>query len=320
VSRTDNYSYDTPIFRYTYSSMTTPKTVYDYDLGTRTSTVLKVQEVLRGFDRSQYVTERLHAPARDGARVPISVLYKKGLTKDGMHPALLYGYGAYGISEEAAFSSIRLSLVDRGFVYAIAHIRGGQELGRDWYEQGKMMNKMNTFNDFIDCGEYLIQEGYARRNGLFAYGGSAGGLLIGAVMNLRPDLWAGLVADVPYVDVISTMMDSTIPLTTSEYDEWGNPAHKDHYDYMLAYSPYDNVTAKDYPPLLVMAGLHDSQVQYWEPAKWVARLRATKTDQHRLLLKTDMESGHGGASGRYKRYREYAFMYAFLLDLAGIGT
>jgi oligopeptidase B len=318
VSSTDNYTFDTPVFRYTYSSMTTPRTVFDYDLNTKTGTVLKVQEVLGGFDKNNYVTERLYAPARDGARVPVSILYRKGLAKDGSHPVLLYGYGAYGISTDASFSPIRLSLVDRGFIYAIAHIRGGQELGRDWYENGKLFHKLNTFTDFIDCGEYLIKEGYAKRDGLFAYGGSAGGLLIGAVMNMRPDLWAGLLADVPYVDVINTMLDASIPLTTNEYDEWGNPENKEYYDYMFAYSPYDNVVAKNYPPLLVMAGLHDSQVQYWEPAKWVAKLRATKTDAHRLLLKTDMEAGHGGASGRYQRYKEYAFMYAFMLDLLGI--
>lgn len=318
VSRTDNYTFDTPVFRYTYSSMTTPMSVFDYDLSTRAATLLKVDEVLGGFDKSNYVTERLYAPARDGARVPISLVYRKGFQKVGVQPVLLYGYGAYGYSTDASFSSVRMSLLDRGFAYAIAHIRGGQELGRDWYENGKLMNKMNTFNDFIDCGEFLIKEGYAREDGLFGYGGSAGGLLIGAVHNMRPDLWAGLVADVPYVDVITTMLDATIPLTTSEYDEWGNPENKDYYEYMLAYSPYDNVVAKDYPPLLVMTSLHDSQVQYWEPAKWVAKLRATRTDHNTLLLKTDMEAGHGGASGRYKRYREYAFMYAFVLDRMGI--
>lgn len=319
VSRTDNYTYDTPLFRYTYTSMTTPRSVFDYDLGSQASTLLKVTEVLGGFDRNNYVTERLYAPARDGARVPISLVYRKDqFKKDGSHPLLLYGYGAYGSSTDATFSATRLSLVDRGFVYAIAHIRGGQELGRDWYEQGKMMHKMNTFYDFIDCGEYLVKEGYAKKDGLYGYGGSAGGLLIGAVHNLRPDLWGGLVAAVPYVDVINTMLDATIPLTASEWDEWGNPAKPEDYDYMMAYSPYDNIEAKDYPPLLVMTGLHDSQVQYWEPAKWVARLRATKTDRNTLLLKTEMEAGHGGASGRYKQYREYAFMYAFLLGLSGI--
>ena len=319
VYGTDNYTFDTPVFRYTYSSMTTPRSVFDYDLGTRTATLLKVDEVLGGFDKNQYVTERLYAPARDGARVPISILYRKGqFNQDGSHPLLLYGYGAYGYSMDASFNPIRLSLVDRGFVYAIAHIRGGQELGRDWYENGKLLHKMNTFTDFIDCGEHLVKEKYTSRDRLFGYGGSAGGLLIGAVMNLRPDLWGGLIADVPFVDVVTTMLDASIPLTTSEYDEWGNPANPEYYDYMLGYSPYDNVVARDYPPLLVMTSLHDSQVQYWEPAKWVAKLRATKTDTHRLLLKTDLEAGHGGASGRYKQYREYAFMYAFLLDLMGI--
>lgn len=318
VFRTDNYTYDTPLFRYTYTSMTTPRSVFDYDLGKQSATLLKVTEVLGGFDKNNYVTERLYAPARDGARVPISLVYRKDkFRKDGSNPLLLYGYGAYGISTDATFSAVRLSLIDRGFVYAIAHIRGGQEMGREWYEDGRQMKKMNTFYDFIDCGEYLIKEGYASSKGLFGYGGSAGGLLIGAVDNLRPDLWAGLVADVPYVDVINTMLDATIPLTANEWDEWGNPADPKFYDYMISYSPYDNVAAKDYPPMLVLTGLHDSQVQYWEPAKWVARLRATKTDHNRLLMKTEMEAGHGGVSGRYKQYREYAFMYAFLLDLMG---
>jgi len=319
VFRTDNYTYDTPIFRYTYTSMTTPRSVFDYDLGRRESTLLKVTEVLGGFDKNNYTTERLYAPARDGARVPISLVYRKDkFRKDGSNPLLLYGYGAYGLSTDATFSAIRLSLIDRGFVYAIAHIRGGQELGREWYENGRQLQKMNTFYDFIDCGEYLKSEGYASSNGLFGYGGSAGGLLIGAVHNLRPDLWAGLVADVPYVDVINTMLDASIPLTANEWDEWGNPADSTYYEYMMSYSPYDNVAAKNYPPLLVLTGLHDSQVQYWEPAKWVAKLRATRTDSHRLLMKTEMEAGHGGVSGRYKQYREYAFMYAYLLDLVGI--
>lgn len=315
VSATDNYTFDTPNFRYTYSSMTTPRSVFDYDLSKKSASLLKEYEVLGGYDKTQYVTERLYATARDGVRVPISLMYRKGMfKKDGTNPLLLYGYGSYGISTDANFSSTRLSLVDRGFVYAIAHIRGGQEMGRDWYDQGKMLHKMNTFNDFIDCGEYLVKEGYTGKGRIFGFGGSAGGLLIGAVANLAPDLWGGLVAEVPYVDVINTMLDASIPLTANEYDEWGNPNVKEYYDYMISYSPYDNVTAKNYPPMLVMTGLHDSQVQYWEPAKWVAKLRATKTDHNPLLLKCDMEAGHGGASGRYKRYKEYAFIYSFLLQ------
>jgi oligopeptidase B len=314
----DNYQFDTPVLRYVYASMTTPRSVFDYDMSAGTKKLLKQEEVLGGFDAQDYVTERLYAPARDGARVPISLVYRKGLKTDGQNPLMLYAYGAYGSSMEASFRSTRLTLVDRGFVYAIAHVRGGQELGRDWYEDGKLLKKKNTFTDLIDCAEFLVAEGYTGSDRMFARGGSAGGLLIGAVMNMRPDLFKGLVADVPWVDVITTMLDANIPLTTSEYDEWGNPNDKTYYDYMLSYSPYDQVEARAYPNLLVTTSLHDSQVQYFEPAKWVARLRALKTDDNRLLLKTEMEAGHGGVSGRYKRYREYAFMYAFILDLLDI--
>ncbi|UCH11794.1 MAG: S9 family peptidase [Fidelibacterota bacterium] len=314
----DNPIQDTQILRYGYTSMTTPNSTYDYDMVTHEKTLMKQDEVLGGFDSGDYETERLYAAARDGIQVPISIVYRKGIKKDGSNPLMLYGYGSYGSSENATFSASRVSLLDRGFVYAIAHIRGGQEMGRWWYEDGKLLKKKNTFTDFIDCGEYLVEEGYTSPERLFAQGGSAGGLLVGAVMNMRPDLFKGIVTRVPWVDVVTTMLDEDIPLTTSEYDEWGNPNEKEYYDYMLSYSPYDQVTARDYPNLLVTTSLHDSQVQYWEPAKWVAKLRALKTDNNRLLLKTDMEAGHGGASGRYKRYRDTTFYYAFLLDLAGI--
>jgi oligopeptidase B len=313
-----NYEIDTPILRYGYTSMTTPTSFYDYNMVTKEKTLLKREEVLGGFDPANYVTERLTAPARDGKGVPISIVYRKGMVKNGKNPLLLYGYGSYGASRDATFSAARISLLDRGFVYAIAHVRGGQELGRAWYEDGKLLKKKNTFTDFIDCGEFLIKQGYTSSEKMFAQGGSAGGLLIGAVINMRPDLFAGVIADVPWVDVVTTMLDASIPLTTSEYDEWGNPNQKEYYDYMLSYSPYDNVEAKAYPNILVTTSLHDSQVQYFEPAKWTAKLRAMKTDSNLLLLKTEMEAGHGGVSGRYKQYRDTAFRYAFLLDLAGI--
>ncbi len=313
-----NPDFNTTTLRYGYTSMTTPNSVYDYDMTKRQKKLLKQDEVLRGFRSDHYTTERLYATARDGAKIPISIVYRRGIKKDGDNPLLLYGYGSYGASRDATFSAARLSLLDRGFVYAIAHIRGGQELGRQWYEDGKLLKKKNTFTDFIDCGKYLVQEKYTNPNKLFCQGGSAGGLLIGAVVNMAPDLFHGAIAAVPFVDVVTTMLDESIPLTTGEYDEWGNPNEKEYYDYILSYSPYDNVEAKAYPHLLVTTGLHDSQVQYWEPAKWVAKLRTLKTDNHRLLLKTNMEAGHGGASGRYQRYRETALEYAFLLDLAGI--
>lgn len=311
----DNYELSSNTLRYEYTSMTTPLSVYDYNMETRETVLLKQDEVLGGFDAGNYRTERLFAPSHDGVVVPISLVYRKGFVREGSHPLLLYGYGAYGISLDASFSASRLSLLDRGVVFAIAHVRGGEELGRQWYEQGKLLNKKNTFYDFIACAEYLRDQQYVHPEKLFAMGGSAGGLLMGAVMNMRPDLFAGIVAKVPFVDVLTTMLDPTIPLTTGEYDEWGDPHDKVFYDYILSYSPYDNVEAKDYPHLLVTAGLHDSQVQYWEPAKWVAKLRALKTDRHRLILKTNMEAGHSGASGRFKPYEEIAFHYAFLLDV-----
>ncbi|TDJ79624.1 MAG: S9 family peptidase [Planctomycetota bacterium] len=313
----DNHELDTSVLRYSYSSFTTPNSVFDYDMVTREKTLLKQDEVLGGFDSSDYVSERIYSKARDGTFVPISLVYRAGSPKDGSRPLLLSGYGSYGASRDASFSAARLSLLDRGFTYAIAHVRGGSEYGRQWYEDGKLLNKRNTFTDFIDCAEHLVGEGYTSEERLFAQGGSAGGLLMGAVANMRPDLFQGIVAAVPFVDVVTTMLDDTIPLTTSEYDEWGNPNDKTYYDYMLSYSPYDQVERQDYPNLLVTTGLHDSQVQYWEPAKWVAKLRAHKTDANLLLLKTTMDAGHGGASGRYRRYEDIAFQYAFLLDMAG---
>ncbi len=314
----DNPEMDTHLLRFGYESMKTPESVYDYDMKTRGKILLKREEVLGGFDTEDYVTERLYAPARDGARIPISLVHRKGAKRDGNNPLVLYGYGSYGASIDASFGSSRLSLLDRGFGYAIAHIRGGQELGRSWYDDGKLLHKKNSFTDFIDAAEYLIEEGYTSPDLLFARGGSAGGLLMGAIANMRPDLWKGVVAHVPFVDVVTTMLDESIPLTTFEYDEWGDPDEREYYDYILSYSPYDNVEAKDYPSMLVTTGLHDSQVQFWEPAKWVAKLRARKTDDNVLLLKTNMEAGHGGASGRYKRYEELALEYAFVLDQLGI--
>ncbi len=314
-----NLDFDTPLFRYAYTSLTTPSSIYDYDMNTREKTMLKQDEVLGGYDPGLYQIERISADTRDGTKVPVSLVYRKDMkTADGSNPLWLYGYGSYGYSMEATFNSPRISMLDRGFIYAIAHIRGGSEMGRYWYEDGKLLKKKNTFTDFIDCGEYLIKEGYTVSEKLFASGGSAGGLLIGAVINMRPDLFHGVIASVPWVDVITTMLDETIPLTTSEYDEWGNPNDREYYDYMLSYSPYDQVEAKEYPNMLVLTSLYDSQVQYFEPAKWVAKLRELKTDRNLLLLETKMEGGHGGASGRYKRYRDEAFRFAFLLDLAGI--
>jgi oligopeptidase B len=279
---------------------------------------MKEQIVLGGFKKEDYITERIYATASDGVKVPISLVYKKGTPKDGSAPLLLYAYGSYGASTDASFSGARLSLLNRGFIYAIAHIRGGQEMGRKWYEDGKLLKKKNTFTDFISCGEELIAQKYTSKGHLYANGGSAGGLLMGAIVNMAPTLWNGVVADVPFVDVITTMSDPTIPLTTNEYDEWGNPADKEAYDYMKSYSPYDNVEKKAYPNLLVTTGLHDSQVQYFEPAKWVARLRALKTDSNLLLLKTNMEAGHGGASGRFDYLKEIALKYAFYMGLEGI--
>ncbi|NQU35530.1 MAG: S9 family peptidase [Bacteroidetes bacterium] len=302
-------------FRYNYSSLKTPRTVYDYDMIDREQKMLKRQEVLGGYNPDDYITDRKYAVARDGVKVPISIVYKKGYKIDGKAPLLLYAYGSYGISIESTFRSSRLSLLDRGFAYAIAHIRGGEELGRHWYEDGKMLNKKNTYFDFIDCGKYLVAEKYTSPDKMFAMGGSAGGLLVGAVINYNPELFKGVIAAVPFVDIVTTMLDESIPLTTGEYDEWGNPNDKVYYDYMLSYSPYDQVEAKEYPALLVTTGLHDSQVQYWEPAKWVAKLREMKTDDNILLLKTNMDFGHGGASGRFEQYKETALEYAFMLML-----
>jgi oligopeptidase B len=313
-----NPELDTDWLRYEYSSFTTPQSTYDYNLKTREKKLLKQQEVLGGFDPADYQTERLTATAPDGVKVPISVVYKKGLVKDGTNPLLQYGYGSYGAIEDPYFDSALLSLLDRGFAYALVHIRGGSDMGRAWYEDGKLLNKKNTFTDFIACAEHLVTQNYTRPDRLFAMGVSAGGLLMGAVVNVRPDLFKGVIAGVPYVDVINTMLDPGIPLTAQEFDEWGNPAKKEYYDYMLSYSPYDNVEAKDYPAMLVTTGLYDSQVQYWEPAKWVAKLRSLKTDKNLLLLHTNMDAGHGGQSGRYRQYREIALEYAFLLYLSGI--
>ena len=313
-----NWEFDTSTLRYRYQSLTTPDSDYDYDMDTRQRVLVKREEVLGGdFDPAHYRTERLWATARDGARVPISIVYRKGLERDGRHPLLLYGYGSYGYTIDASFASNRLSLLDRGFVYAIAHVRGGQALGRAWYDDGKLLRKKNTFTDFIDCAEHLVAQGFTSPERLYAEGASAGGLLVGAVMNMRPDLFHGFVAQVPWVDVVTTMLDDSIPLTTGEYDEWGNPNERQYYDYMLSYSPYDNLAAADYPHLLVLTSVEDAAVQYWEPAKWVARQRALRTGDSRLLLKTEMVAGHGGPSGRYRRYRETALVYAFLLDLAG---
>ena len=313
-----NTEWDTDKFRYGYASLTTPSTVYEYDLKKRTSELLKQQEVLGGFQASDYVSERIDAVAGDGAHVPISLVYRKGTALGGAAPLLLYGYGSYGINVEPNFSSARISLLDRGFVFAIAHIRGGEELGRAWYEQGRMEHKLNTFKDFIACAEHLVRHGYADPARLYCMGGSAGGLLVGAVTNMRPDLWAGVVAEVPFVDVVTTMLDESIPLTTGEFDEWGDPKEEEDYQRMLSYSPYDNVHDAHYPAMLVTTGFHDSQVQYWEPAKWVARLRDHQQGTAPILLHTNMEAGHGGASGRFERLKEVARIYAFLLDRAGL--
>ena len=312
-----NPDFNSGVLRYNYQSMTTPNTTYDYDMKSKDRVMLKQQEVLGGFNSADYRSQRVMAKVRDGVEVPISIVYHKDTKLDGTSPCLLYGYGSYGYSMDPHFSSTNLSLLNRGFVYAIAHIRGGEEMGRQWYEDGKLLKKQNTFNDFIDCGHYLIDHQYSDPKRLFAMGGSAGGLLMGAVLNMAPELWAGVIAAVPFVDVVTTMLDESIPLTTGEFDEWGNPKEKESYDYMMTYSPYDNVEAKNYPPILVTTGLHDSQVQYFEPAKWVAKLRAMKTDKNPLLLKTNMEAGHGGASGRFRAYKETATEYTFLLDLAG---
>lgn len=316
----NNPSFDQQHLRFGYTSMTTPGSVIDYDFATGEKTIKKEQEVIGGYDKSLYETKRIWATADDGTQIPMSIVYRKDkLRGHAPNPTLLYGYGSYGITVDPQFSTVRLSLLDRGFVYAIAHIRGSQYLGRPWYEDGKMFNKRNTFTDFISCGEKLIEDGYSSKQTLMAMGGSAGGLLMGAVVNMRPDLFRGVIAAVPFVDVVTTMLDETIPLTTGEYDEWGNPNNKESYEYMLSYSPYDQVTAQDYPAMLITTGLHDSQVQYWEPAKWIARLRKMRTNNKEpLLMYCNMETGHGGASGRFEALRETAMEYAFLLDLMGI--
>jgi oligopeptidase B len=312
-----NPEMDTEILRFGYQSLTTPSSTYDFNMKTKEKVLLKQQEVLGGFDPANYRSERVMAKARDGVEIPVSIVYHKNTPIDGTSPCLLYGYGSYGYSMDPSFSMTRLSLLDRGFVYAIAHIRGGEEMGRQWYEDGKLLKKKNTFTDFIDAGKFLVNEKYSDPKRLFAMGGSAGGLLVGAVINMEPSMWAGVIAAVPFVDVVTTMLDESIPLTTGEFDEWGNPKDEEYYHYIKSYSPYDNVVEKDYPPLLVTTGLHDSQVQYWEPAKWVAKLRELKTDQNPLLMFTNMDAGHGGVSGRFRQYKEIAMEYAFLLDLAG---
>lgn len=316
----DNHEFNPGVLRYGYSSPNTPETIYDLDLATRERTLLKQETVLGGFDSANYTVEWRMAPARDGVEVPVSLVYQKGLQLNGSNPALLYAYGSYGSSMEAWFRPEVVSLLDRGFVFAVAHVRGGQEMGRRWYEDGKLLKKRNTFTDFIDCAQFLVDRGYTSSDRLFARGGSAGGLLMGAVSNMAPDLFRGIIANVPFVDVVTTMLDDEIPLTTSEFDEWGNPTDREYYDYMLSYSPYDNVEAMNYPAMLVTTALEDSQVQYFEPAKWVAKLRTMKTDNNPLLLKTEMAAaGHGGVSGRFKQYRETALEYAFMLGVLGGG-
>lgn len=310
-----NPEFNTGKLRFSFQSMKTPPSTIEYDMQDGKKTLLKQQEIMGGYNPADYVTERLWATAKDGTKVPVSIVYKKGFKKDGSQPLLLYAYGSYGISTDPSFSVARLSLLDRGFAYAIAHIRGGQEMGRQWYEDGRMFKKMNTFTDFIDCAEFLIQNKYTSKDHLYANGGSAGGLLMGAVVNLRPDLWHGVIAGVPFVDVVTTMLDESIPLTTGEFNEWGNPKNKDSYFYMKSYSPYDNLAKKAYPNMLVLTGLHDSQVQYFEPAKYVARLRELKTDHNLLIMYCNMTVGHGGASGRFQRIKENARDYAFLLML-----
>ena len=314
-----NVDFDTDILRYSYQSMTTPSSIIDFNMKTKTKEIKKEQQVLGGkFDKNNYTEERIWATAKDGTKVPISMVYRKGLNKNGENPLLLYAYGSYGYSMNATFSSTRLTLLDRGFVFAIAHIRGGEDLGRQWYEDGKLLKKKNTFTDFIDCSKFVIEQKYTSPKHLYAEGGSAGGLLMGAIANLAPELYHGIIAQVPFVDVITTMLDESIPLTTGEYDEWGNPNVKKYYNYMASYSPYDNVKKQNYPNMYVSTGLHDSQVQYWEPAKWVAKLRSLKTDNSHLFLDTNMKAGHGGASGRFEAIKELAKEYSFLLDLEKI--
>lgn len=318
VYTTSNVDFDTELLRYSYSSLTTPNSTFDFNMRTKEKVLLKQQEIVGGYNESEYQSERIWATAQDGTKIPISMVYKKGITKNGNQPMLLYAYGSYGITVDPYFSSIRLSLLNRGFIFAIAHIRGGEYLGRKWYEGGKLLQKKNTFTDFIDCSQFIIEQGYTSSQHLYAMGGSAGGLLMGAVINQAPQLYNGIVAAVPFVDVVNTMLDDSIPLTTGEYDEWGNPHDEDYYHYIKSYSPYDQIKAQDYPNILVTTGYHDSQVQYWEPAKWVAKLREFKIDSNKLYLKTNMDAGHGGASGRFEALKEDAEEYAFLLDLENI--
>ena len=316
---TTNVDFDTDILRYGYQSLGTPSSIIDFNMKTKTKEVKKEQQVLGGnFDKNNYEEKRIWATAQDGTKIPISMIYRKGIKLDGKNPVLQYAYGSYGYSMDATFSSTRLSLLDRGFVFAIAHIRGGEDLGRPWYEDGKLLKKKNTFTDFVDCSKYLIEQKYTSPQHLYAEGGSAGGLLMGVIVNIAPELYNGVIAQVPFVDVMTTMLDDSIPLTTGEYDEWGNPNEKEYYEYMRSYSPYDNVVAQKYPNMLITTGLHDSQVQYWEPAKWVAKLRTLKVDNNLLLLNTDMDAGHGGASGRFEALKEVAKEFSFLLDLEGI--
>lgn len=316
---TTNIDFDTEILRYSYQSLATPSSVIDFNMRTKEKTVLKEQEVLGGtYDKSNYTEKRIWATAKDGIKVPISMIYKNGVEQNGKNPTLLYAYGSYGVTMDCHFSSVRLSLLDRGFIFAIAHVRGGEDLGRNWYDNGKLLKKKNTFTDFIACSEFLINEKYTSNEHLYAEGGSAGGLLMGAIINMAPNLYKGVIAQVPFVDVVTTMLDGSIPLTTSEYDEWGNPNQKKYYDYMKSYSPYDNVVAQDYPNIYISTGLHDSQVQYWEPAKWIAKLRVLKTNNNQLYLDVNMDAGHGGASGRFEALKEIAKEYCFLLDLQGI--
>nr|WP_255567349.1 S9 family peptidase [Flavobacterium okayamense] len=316
---TTNPDFDTDILRFGYQSLKTPSSVIDFNMKTKGKTVLKEQEVLGGkFNKDNYEEKRVWATANDGTKVPISMVYRKGIKLDGNNPLLQYAYGSYGSSMDPWFSTTRLSLLDRGFIFVIAHIRGGEDLGRQWYEDGKLLKKINTFTDFIDCSKFLIKEGYTSKDHLYAEGGSAGGLLMGAIVNMNPEIYNGVIAQVPFVDVVTTMLDDSIPLTTGEYDEWGNPNQKEYYDYMLSYSPYDNVKSQNYPNMYVSTGLHDSQVQYWEPAKWVAKLRELKTDNNLLFLDTNMDAGHGGASGRFEALKEVAKEFAFLLDLEKI--
>jgi len=319
ANTTTNLDFDSKKLRYAYNSLNEPYSVVEFDMTTKEKIILKQHEVLdKKFNKNNYVTERIWADSKDGNQIPISLIYKKGIKKDGSNPLLLYGYGSYGNTIDPSFSISRLSLLDRGFIYAIAHVRGSEYLGRDWYEQGKLLNKKNSFNDFVDTTKFLISKGYTSSKHCYAYGGSAGGLLMGAVLNIAPELYNGVIAAVPFVDVITTMLDETIPLTTSEYDEWGNPNQKQYYNYMMSYSPYDNVSKVNYPNLLVTTGLHDSQVQYWEPAKWVAKLRDYKLDKNYLFLNTNMETGHGGSSGRFEAIKDLAKEYAFILDLENI--